>query len=1503
MSHKTKLFFVLFLTVVFSATMFAGNKKSGDQVQDYTSIARVTSTAEGTNLNFLNPILDPPSYRTGWAGTFNGTLNSDAVKFYCIDLGHGLAQNSDYWDEGSTPSEITYILNNYYPQATHPNQLSNISKEAAAVQIAVWHFSDGVDANTIQNDNTVRVRALSIIADAEANHENVKPVNTLVFDPAIQFLAPGTTASFKVKALDLDGNPVAGVDITLAANLGTLSTTSVSTNAMGESSEITLSYNGTGNAVISASANVEIPQGTRYVHKANPHDKQKLVLATPSTDIKEVYGNVTWISGGGDCDLTGMATFTQGGWGSKGNSVPGQIRDTYFDTVFPNDLVVGGNHTITLTSAYRVEKFLPSGGTPDALDRSYTDPYRKTSGGVLAAQVVALSLNVYYDEAGVLGTNSNMLKDLVFVSGPFQGKTVKELLDIANSALGGGPTYGYSYSEINDAATAVNENFDNGTTDNGVLTCQTEVIPKASLGDYVWLDENKNGIQDAGEQGVEDVTVYLYDCNGTQLSSTTTDANGKYLFADLLPGDYSVKFDLPTGYVFTTQDAGSNDAVDSDVNPLTGKTICTNLIADENDLTWDAGIHVDGPECATDWSATFGPDSSICEFEPDWITVNGAVSLTPNPSRAKLQTSWRIVWPKGEDIDNTVHYSNTWISKDTTFSIKGWWPGVSAKDTMVVLEFVVNVLDCEGNSIHAPIAREIYWNPTICPPPVEEPDVKIEKSVNDTEVNNGDKVTYTIKVTNDGPGKAEGVEVVDVLPEGTTFVSANASQGTYNSTSGLWTVGTLTNGAIATLAIEAEVDLGTTSAVDFGPATGYNLFLFGNLEQPSSDTQGKMAVGGDAKLGAYSVGDQLENSNGAVDVMIIGGDLTYTSGGIFGGNVVVGGTTNLPIDPVSITGGELKFGTPIDFNAAEASLKALSSDLAAYPANGTTELKWGGLKLRGTHPQLNVFEVDGAVLSDAHSMAISVPNGSVVLVNISGEEVTWTGGLTVNGTKINNVLYNFPEAKKLNISGIDIRGSILAPYAHLNYPTGVINGQVIAKSMKGAGQFNLALFSGHIPVGGQITNCAEITKTYPTDPDLTNNSACVAINVDVETSAGGDEQTSEWKQVTTFSLDEIVWALTFDNQGRLLAGTVGGNIYRSADNGANWELLNSDMNVGFIWSIVIGENDRIFASTEQGVFYMNAIGDWKHPNGMANDTRALAYDADNSILYAGTWGFGIYKSIDNGVTWSDINNGLTSKVVNSIAVDANGNVYAATFGGGVFSSDDMGATWNKTNLPFEHVWAVDVTSNGDVYAATYGGGVFGSDDMGNTWQDLNNGLNDALFVYSVAVDGEDNVYVSTWTGGIFKLEAISAKAMSGSSAKSVAWSPAGMGGLGISSLAADKTAGMIYAGGENGALFVKNTDGTTSVEEEIPTEFGLSQNYPNPFNPSTNIEVKIKLAGKYQLKIYNILGQEVATLMNKAMQPGTYTFKFNAIGLATGVYIYKFSGKNVNFTKKMLLVK
>jgi uncharacterized protein YfaS (alpha-2-macroglobulin family) len=114
----------------------------------------------------------------------------------------------------------------------------------------------------------------------------------------------------------------------------------------------------------------------------------------------------------------------------------------------------------------------------------------------------------------------------------------------------------------------------------------------AELGDKVWYDTNKNGVQDAGEAGVQGVKVSLLDAAGNVVTTQTTDASGNYLFTSLKPGTYSVQFDkttLPTGYVFTTQDVGS-DAADSDADTSTGKTIQTVLDSGESDKTWDAGI-------------------------------------------------------------------------------------------------------------------------------------------------------------------------------------------------------------------------------------------------------------------------------------------------------------------------------------------------------------------------------------------------------------------------------------------------------------------------------------------------------------------------------------------------------------------------------------------------------------------------------------------------------------------------------------------------------------------------------------------------------------------------------------------------------------------------------------------------------------------------------------------------------------------------------------------------
>jgi flagellar hook assembly protein FlgD len=111
-----------------------------------------------------------------------------------------------------------------------------------------------------------------------------------------------------------------------------------------------------------------------------------------------------------------------------------------------------------------------------------------------------------------------------------------------------------------------------------------------------------------------------------------------------------------------------------------------------------------------------------------------------------------------------------------------------------------------------------------------------------------------------------------------------------------------------------------------------------------------------------------------------------------------------------------------------------------------------------------------------------------------------------------------------------------------------------------------------------------------------------------------------------------------------------------------------------------------------------------------------------------------------------------------------------------------------------------------------------------------------------------------------------------------------------------------------GAYQAAKVTAIKKTQNAIPTKFALNQNYPNPFNPTTTISYDIPVTGKVVLKIYNVLGQEVKTLLNDVVTPGKYQMTWsgdNNFGrkLASGIYLYQMIYNKQQVVKKMVLLK
>jgi hypothetical protein len=241
----------------------------------------------------------------------------------------------------------------------------------------------------------------------------------------------------------------------------------------------------------------------------------------------------------------------------------------------------------------------------------------------------------------------------------------------------------------------------------------------------------------------------------------------------------------------------------------------------------------------------------------------------------------------------------------------------------------------------------------------------------------------------------------------------------------------------------------------------------------------------------------------------------------------------------------------------------------------------------------------------------------------------------------------------------------------------------------------------------------------------------------------------------------------------------------------------------------------------------------------------------NGNIYLGSQD-GVFKSTNEGESWSPVNSGLYVTAIDDLEISPEGHLYAGAGYGGVYRSTNGGAHWTFRGLGGKYVQGIKCAGR-SVFVATWGDGVFHTTNGGQAWTAINEGLTD-LYVASLATSGQHYLLAGSGYSGVLR------------SVQQVT--------LDVQCLTAS-----------------------------IPSTTNLFQNYPNPFNPNTNIKYQIPSTNHVTLKVFDLLGREVATLVNDVKEPGTYTVRWDASGVASGVYFYRLKAGDFVETKRMLLMR
>jgi len=414
---------------------------------------------------------------------------------------------------------------------------------------------------------------------------------------------------------------------------------------------------------------------------------------------------------------------------------------------------------------------------------------------------------------------------------------------------------------------------------------------------------------------------------------------------------------------------------------------------------------------------------------------------------------------------------------------------------------------------------------------------------------------------------------------------------------------------------------------------------------------------------------------------------------------------------------------------------------------------------------------------------------------------------------------------------------------------------------------------------------------------------------------------AQWVQVTD-SLGPYVFALASSGTN-LFAGSSNG-LFVSTNDGTTWAKVTSGLPPNGLTYVIAVSNQsasaNLYAGTDTAGLFLSTDGGttWKAiNNGLTNyqyGVSSIAIMGTN--LFAGTNDAGVFRSTDNGTSWTAVNSGLPRYAdqstpyvgVGPLAVNGT-NLFASFPERGIYRSTNLGANWTESDsgLPtfqgpsqsYHYGPSSFAVSGSNLFAFPYGG-LFLSTDNGSTWIERDSGLVGNMGYLAFA---GTNLIAGIEFGGVY----VSADYGRSWRACNSGWTlPV------IQSIAVHGTYLFAGTGAYNGTVWTNGGVWRRPMSEilsvhaepaEMPRGYTLAQNYPNPFNPTTTISFDLPSGSFVSLKVFDLLGREISTLVSGELQAGHYTRQWNAGGIASGIYFYRLQAGSYSQTKQLLLLR